>query len=42
MKKTYTQKDLVKYLDAYILNLEADITIGSAFLDQATPVFSTS
>ena len=42
MKKTYTQKDLVKYLDAYILNLEADVTIGSAFLDQASPVFSTS
>ena len=42
MKETYTQEDLVKYLDAYILNLEADITIGSAFLDQAPPVFSTS
>lgn len=42
MKETYTQEDLVKYLDAYILNLEADITIGSAFLDQASPVFSTS
>lgn len=42
MKKTYTQEDLVKYLDAYILNLEADVTIGSAFLDQASPVFSTS
>lgn len=42
MKETYTQEDLVKHLDAYILNLEADITIGSAFLDQASPVFSTS
>ena len=42
MKETYTQEDLVKYLDAYILNLEADITLGSAFLDQASPVFSTS
>lgn len=42
MKETYTQEDLVKYLDAYILNLEADITIGSAFLDQASPMFSTS
>ena len=42
MKETYTQEDLVKYLDAYILNLEADITIGSAFLDQVSPVFSTS
>ena len=42
MKETYTQEDLVKYLDTYILNLEADITIGSAFLDQASPVFSTS
>ena len=42
MKETYTQEDLVKYLDIYILNLEADITLGSAFLDQATPVFSTS
>ena len=42
MKETYTQEDLVKYLDTYILNLEADITLGSAFLDQATPVFSTS
>ena len=41
-KKTYTQEDLVKYLDTYILCLEADITLGSAFLDQATPVFSTS
>ena len=42
MKETYTQEDLVKYLDTYILNLEADITLGSAFLDQASPVFSTS
>jgi len=42
MKKTYTQEDLVKYLDTYILSLEADIAMGSAFLDQAPTVFSTS
>lgn len=42
MKETYTQEDLVKYLDIYILNLETDIIIGSAFLDKASPVFSTS